>query len=377
MSLIAKSLAAKAANIKAVKTINGSTPDASGNIIVASGDLTSILVPGKNLYDKTKATDKMIVNITATTGNQFAHATHSVSDWIVVDAGQSYVFNVPCNYGFYNASKAYIVGSGSNSLIEETPVLAPTGALYLRFSIDTAMAGIKDACQVEKNTVVTTYSPFGSKITRSYIEPPDIINPYADLKWNVLGDSLTAYARYQLFVKNKLKIGTVRTYGFPGSNIRSGTYSFVERYPTMDNDADIITVLGGTNDWGNNTIIDNPANKYDATTIIGAIRTIIEGMIIKYPGKYIIWGTPTHRDNESHPTGVNANGDSMSDVANAIKKVCRDYSIPCIDFYSEVGINKFNMNTNGSLMPDRIHPADAGYKRMAALYIDMFKKIIY
>ena len=327
-----------------------------------------IFVQGKNLYNKAVATDGELVN--GTTGNYFAHATHSRSEFIPVTVGESYVFNVECNYAFYTSGQVYI--SGANSLIAGTPIVAPETAAFILFSVDTATAGIKDACQLEVGIAPTSYSSYGEKIDSGKIELPED-NPFSTMKWNVLGDSITAYNFYQLYVKEELRIGTVRTYGYPGSNIREGAFSFLERYPAMDDDADIITVLGGTNDWGNNVLIENEADTHDATTLKGAIRTLIEGLLTKYPGKHILWATPTHRDNGTHPTGFNANGDSMKDYWYAIKDVCAEYSIPVIDLFAESGINKFNLDLYSD---DRLHPNEAGYHRIADLFVAAFRKTI-
>ncbi|WP_214807640.1 SGNH/GDSL hydrolase family protein [Exiguobacterium sp. s102] len=346
-----------------------------GAITVPKADF---FVPGKNKYDKSKALDGFLIN--GTTGTFQAWASHSMSDWIPLKPSTTYAINGRMNYALYDSNKTYI--TGQNSVFVST-FTTTSNTAFIRFSLDTVTyPNIKNTFQLEEGTLPTLYTPFNLVLDPLRMSLPETVNEkFKTLKWNVLGDSITEANKYQLFAGARLGFSVVRSYGIGGTKLAdtsgSDANAMVNRYVNMDNDADVITVMGGTNDWGQSVVISNPANKYDKSTLTGAIRTIIEGLIAKYPGKYIVWATLPQRNNQTFPSGVNANGNTTAEYAEAIKSVCREYAIPCIDVHNESGINKLNMDTNGSLMPDKVHPSDAGHKRIAALYMDMFQKIVY
>jgi hypothetical protein len=54
----------------------------------------------------------------------------------------------------------------------------------------------------------------------------------------------------------------------------------------MDDDADLITVFGGTNDFNANSPIGTIADTA-STTFYGSLHILIEGLIDKYPSKAI------------------------------------------------------------------------------------------
>lgn len=328
--------------------------DAKAAYDLASKAQSLAISASGNLFDKMKAKDGILLN--GPTGGVQAWPSHTLQDYLGIVYGATYYWSVPVNYAFYDVSKNYI--SGANSFGANTPIIAPLNASYVRFSIDNTVSGRKDSC------VFAMY------------------NPYSKIKWNSLGDSITAFGYYQTYVNAKMRFPTIRNYGVPGTTIAdrtgSDTTAFVNRYSSMDTDANLISVMGGTNDWGQDVVLSNSSNKYDKSTLKGAMRTIIEGLITIYPGAYIVWATLPQRNNSTYPTGVNANGNTTQDFADAEKAVCAEYSIPCIDMHGMLGINKYNMTTNGNLMSDGVHPTNpAGHQRIASLFVDTFKQIIY
>lgn len=305
-----------------------------------------------NMFDVNKTTSGFLLNANSSGAFVSTSSNFLLSTWINAKSNLKYIWTVPCNFGFYDIDKVFI--SGQNSLIANTEVTAPANTAYVRFSIDTSVAGRKDSCVL--------YS------SGAYV-------------WNSLGDSITENGHLQSFVKRDIPFRTIRNYGVGGTRLAdstgSDTTAMVNRYTSMDNSADIVTVMGGTNDWGQDVVISN-AGTHDKTTFKGAMRVLIEGLIVKYPAKHIVWATPPQRKgNVTYPTGINANGNTIADFAKAVKEVCAEYAIPCVDVHNESGINQFNMDTNGSYMPDGVHPSNAGYQRIAALYLDMFRKVIY
>ena len=187
-------------------------------------------------------------------------------------------------------------------------------------------------------------------------------------KWNVLGDSITYGHRtaipYHGTVLSLLKMGSVNNYGVSGTtigktNVENTNYMAL-RFSDMDNDVDLITVLGGTNDFGKNMTLGTIE---DATvdTFYGAVRVLCEGLIDKYPTKTIAFFTPLQRSDLK----TNTLGHTLIEYVDAILEVCALYSIPAFDLYRNGGIYADNPKVISALLSDKLHPDTAGHARIA------------
>ncbi|HBF59706.1 SGNH/GDSL hydrolase family protein [Exiguobacterium sp.] len=319
-------------------------------------------------------------DLSASTGQLMAAEGYFSSDYIAISPNAVYKLknflsqNEYSSFAFYTQNKTFI-----QRIQEWRTFTAPSNAYYMRFASTENKNGITVSLA---SNIPVQYVPYDTRKIKPDLLPLIADNRFKALKWNSLGDSITEANKYQTFVNQKLDFNMVRNYGIGGTCLAvkadesNLTTAFVRRYTAMDNDADVITVMGGTNDFGLNIPLGNEDVK-DEKTVLGAMAIIIEGLIAKYPGKYIIWATLPQRNNGFETDGKNANGETTADFAEGIKRTCRKYAIPCIDIHNESGINKFNMNENGSLMPDRVHPSDTGHKRLAALFINMFDKVVF
>ncbi len=206
---------------------------------------------------------------------------------------------------------------------------------------------------------------------------------------NSIGDSITTYVpspnggmQYHKYWSQWYNI-TNNNYGKSGTTVnpRSGrTDSFIERYPSMRDDADLITVKGGTNDWGS-SFATGTVNDRTATTYMGGLRTLMEGLIEKYPDKQIVFFTPNRRCEESQTEATkNSKGATLRDYADAVIELGAIYGIPVIDLYKPEELDFTSAvitpagTYNGSwhdavcesdLMPDGLHPSGKGQKIMA------------
>ena len=135
----------------------------------------------------------------------------------------------------------------------------------------------------------------------------------------------------------------------------------------MDDDADIVIVFGGTNDYGHG---DAPIGKFsDETqdTFYGGLHTLCRSLIEKFSDSYIIFITPLHRTDEEVATDPRKLGVSepLIKYVNAVREVAEYYSLPVIDFYSDSGIQPNVPIIQEKFMPDGLHPNDAGHKILA------------
>ena len=313
------------------------------------------------------------------------------------------------NTAFYDVNKTYISGvKGGWS----NPLSVPENAKYLRTTFQTDN---KKPRQINEGNVLLSYedpervnitlddSQTGLAFQRLLDNNP---NKLDGIVWNVLGDSITStnYSRpnWWEILKDKYNV-TVNNYGISGTTLAhthdrhlwdynfgrldansigyiqtdSSTWStgncMCERYSKMDDNADLITVMGSTNDS------DVPLGDWDSTdtsTFYGALNELITGLIKKYPDKKIAFFTPIQKKN-SYTTNV-ANPSAELDKkqatdtttlqlkAEAIKRKCNQYAIPCLDLFNTSGIN--GVEGRDELLyrtGDNLHPSVTGNEWIA------------
>lgn len=214
----------------------------------------------------------------------------------------------------------------------------------------------------------------------------------AGKKVNFLGDSITDCVGpsckenlYHGVLKRNENLAEVRNYGISGSRIaRQSNYlvegkefAFVDRFYKMDDDADIVVVFGGTNDFGHG---DAPLGTMDdrtTDTFYGACHLLMDGLMDKYPTSTIVFMTPIQRsapadENRIHPSRLNA---TLLDYCNIIKEVAAYYSIPVLDLYAISGIHPVNEKNRELFCPDGLHPNDAGNELIASRLAGFLKAL--
>ena len=186
---------------------------------------------------------------------------------------------------------------------------------------------------------------------------------------NFLGDSQTEVNNhktkiYHDWVKEILGLSKVNNYGISGSTIAKnsaiGNNAMCQRYANMDNNAELICVMGGVNDRWLNSQLGNFGDT-DPITFYGAMETLCDGLLTKYCGKTIIFITPTEQNSVNCNT-ANKTGYTVADFANAMKRVCAKYSIPVFDANTCSGIYPINQ-ANGTLYTtDKLHLNNKGHE---------------
>ncbi|MDD3224380.1 MAG: SGNH/GDSL hydrolase family protein [Clostridium sp.] len=211
----------------------------------------------------------------------------------------------------------------------------------------------------------------------------EITRTFKNIVMNCLGDSTTwgdngigtggNQISWTTQIQQFIKFKTIHNYGVKGSRITITTDrddSFVERYKDMENNADIITVLGGVNDFQHDVPLGD-ASSFDPHYFYGALNNIISGLLKKYPDKKIIFMTPM-KNNFVHPTknypdsfSCNKLNLKQVDYVNAIKIICDYYNVPILDLYRESGISPYSEYQAKLYMPDKMHYSKEGYCRLA------------
>lgn len=202
------------------------------------------------------------------------------------------------------------------------------------------------------------------------------------LKINFLGDSITqgvgassAETVYHAVLKKEAKLAQARNYGISATRfaLQKGTEwrpkdefvdvnSFSERFAMMDDDADVVVVFGGTNDYGHG---DAPIGGFtDRTpdTFYGACHYLFSGLIKKYLGKQIVIMTPLHRVDEfrNNGSGKPWGSATLREYVNIIREVAEYYSLPVLDLYASSGMQPEVLEIKENFIPDGLHPNDNG-----------------
>lgn len=198
-------------------------------------------------------------------------------------------------------------------------------------------------------------------------------------KINFLGDSITfghgTSEESKCFVSLIAeRDGAIcRNYGISGTRIArqitpydpSFDQDFCLRYSEMDDDADIIVVFGGTNDFGHG---DAPLGRFEDRTpytFYGALHTLYQGLMTKYPASQIVILTPLHRTNEFNPHGdgnMITKSVVLKEYVDIIREMAEYYSLPVLDLYAASGMQPVVAKHLELYMPDGLHPNDAGHE---------------
>lgn len=207
---------------------------------------------------------------------------------------------------------------------------------------------------------------------------------WANKIWNAIGDSITernfrSTKSYHDFIKEKIGCA-VNNYGISGTGWftpsgSGGTNAIYNRIGSLNASADLITVFAGTNDWaqvGKTLVMGNLGDIDGSLSFYGAVDSTLSQLITKYPTKTIAVFTPIPRKNAWFEV-ANGSGITMTQVVDAIIKVCNKYSIPALDLYRVSTLFPWNDTANntyfkapgGTYAADGLHPNDAGHQVLA------------
>lgn len=203
-------------------------------------------------------------------------------------------------------------------------------------------------------------------------------------KINFLGDSITegccATSPERGFVevmKRRYDLAEARNYGIGGSRIASqkvpvfpGTpdRNYCMRAAQMDADADIVVVLGGTNDYGHG---DAPlGTNHDRTpeTFYGACHVLFQLLKERYPQSVILVATPLHRASEDDPYGEGYRSfpsAPLKEYVCILRQTAAQYQLSVLDLFETSAIKAHIPEIAAQLTTDGLHPNDVGHAILA------------
>ena len=252
---------------------------------------------------------------------------------------------------FYDADFAVITGSGviypKKGEIIEAIVKVPSNAAYARFSVNNYNIshsgnvnpfGIIDSTELEESINKVGKPYYGKKIL-SLGDSYTWLNYYGKYLAKATGCTQRGRGQNGNFLKSFAN-DTYSTSGTEGTTEEPFNADLLSQY-------DIVTIMGGTNDYGHGgttlgsleTMKEDGKLGANSKTIYGAVWYLINKILTIKPDMKIFFCTqPFRLPYELGATGPggyeeNANGLSMEKIANAIVEAAGYFGIPVFDFY--------------------------------------------
>lgn len=191
--------------------------------------------------------------------------------------------------------------------------------------------------------------------------------------WYAIGDSITYANHYQPIVKSALAMKSVTVDAVPGQSMRTMTRHLSRKKLRS---IDLITVFGGTNDYGKNTPLGTPKDGVEDATFYGYVKKTIEKInATKTKGAVVVFITPLKRGAfKDQPVYPNRNlvGSRLEDYVQVINDVCAAHSIPVIDLFHHSGLELGNLS---KYTKDNLHPNAAGYRKLSKVVITELNRL--
>lgn len=322
-----------------------------GKKVFGVGNNDLIKVNGKNISIRGSIVTNENINDNSLANSKMAFATHYgaiLLGGINIDTVSKKI-TVESNTIISDMLGMYAVNEGEIEFSNDTSV-----ACYLFFDKSTNNVHLENRWFYSQNSnelflgVVYLNKIFNSvseSITVNNKSLNTETNQWSDKKWVSYGDSNTLIGRWQPTVISKLGLNHINMGVSSSTIVDYSTWAVPmcsdERLNEIPNDTDIITILGGTNDW----VGHKPLGTIDSVNkneFYGAYKYIIESIMTRIPNARLLLLCPGY-SSYTQTTGEKNNiGLTIRDYGNAIKEIGEYYNLPVIDLLSLMGVNKFN-----------------------------------
>ena len=170
---------------------------------------------------------------------------------------------------------------------------------------------------------------------------------------------------YSKLVYESLNLSAYQNFGVGSSTFCANDYPNLSCHTDVilayEGDADIISVMLGSNDWGYSlplgTITDN-----DTSTVYGSLNLIAKHLTTVHEDSFVFFMTP-YKNSLTIETDY-----PLSDIVKAVKVVAANYNIPVLDMYN-LGNFELEMYDENS---DGVHPSQEFFKKYTAPQIVEF-----
>lgn len=254
--------------------------------------------------------------------------------------------------------------AGDANYYDLVSVTIPAGVYYIR-----ASSNDRYSYQLIRDSAIIRIS------TTNYL-----VDEYHGRTINWIGDSIVAGDDFDEMVAAYFGM-TLNDYGINGSTIASDANdtrnSIALRFGSMADDADVIVVSAGTNDFQYDWTDIGDIDDTTPYTFYGALNVLCEGLVTKYPDKLVFFTTPIKRNQSPYgPYDENTKGLTLQQYGGIIKEVCARYSIPVLDMWAESYLNPSIPAQAVYFDSAGTHPNNAGRKIMARRIRGFMKQLI-
>lgn len=202
-----------------------------------------------------------------------------------------------------------------------------------------------------------------------------------------LGDSITegagASSMDNCFVSQtgKLLNAKANNYGISGTRIarQKGVTQphifdmhFPSRMDFLDRNADVIVVMGGTNDFGHGNADFGEMSDYTTDTFCGAFNVLTNGLMRTYGRKKLLFVLPLHRFTEDDKNPVT--GKILKDYVDAEREILKNKGIKYLDLFCDEQLPKPEKAGQSEFFADGLHPNDKGHRLLAEKVADFIRK---
>lgn len=145
-------------------------------------------------------------------------------------------------------------------------------------------------------------------------------------------------------------------------------FDFRLRLTIMPDEADLVFIFGGTNDFGHGNLHLGKVGVRDENTFVGGLYLLIDALIEKYGKDKLCFLLPLPRYDENprccKGEEANETGAPLSEYIECMRNILSEYGIEYIDLYKN-GFPKPEVNTGDEYTVDGLHPNDNGYEFLA------------
>ena len=209
-------------------------------------------------------------------------------------------------------------------------------------------------------------------------------------KVNFLGDSITegtgvadtANCRYDNRLAKMCALATTNNYGVSGTRLAHQTIPspkprhdlcFCGRVYNMDTTADMVIVYGGVNDYIHGDAPFGEIGDTTPETFCGGVYFLMNYLKENFAGKPIVFMTPArcflHREVDDRIPSTHERkrvaGKALIDYVNVVLETGKQFNIPVLDLYHNLGIDPHNEEDYITYTDDGLHFNDAGHAVIA------------
>ena len=199
-------------------------------------------------------------------------------------------------------------------------------------------------------------------------------------KINFLGDSITEGCGtsgpeygFPWLLKQKLGLAEARNYGIGGTRIAAqlecggsgADRNYCDRALELDEDADVVVVFGGTNDYGHGDAPLGAPEDRTVNTFWGGCHVMLERLTARFPQAKIVILTPLHRTNENNPCGDSSKpvpSGTLEEYVDILRTVAKRFDVCVLDLFETSAVDTRVPGVVEKYIPDGLHPNDAGHR---------------